>query len=277
MSTQLKIGFIGGGNMAAALIGGVANKLTHGSNIHVVDPFPQALNSLKSRFGVSTSTELDASLSECDVLVLAVKPQIMPEVMTALASHVRQQLVLSVAAGIRTADMAQWLSGYSTIVRTMPNTPSLIGQGMTGLFATGSVTEKQKLLAQDIMRTTGQTLWVSEEDLLDAVTAISGSGPAYVFYFMEALTEAGKMLGLDEEQALLLALATFRGASELAVRSDESVSVLRANVTSPEGTTHAAITRMEESQLKDKIIEAVKAAFARSVELGNSYRDDAQP
>ena len=271
MSTHLKIGFIGGGNMAAALIGGVADRLASGSDIHVVDPFPQALNSLKSRFGVSASTEMDAALSQCDVLVLAVKPQIMAEVSTALAPHVRNQLILSVAAGIRTADMRRWLSGYDTIIRTMPNTPSLIGQGVTGLFATDGVSPEHRELAQSIMRTTGQTLWVSEENMLDAVTAISGSGPAYVFYFIEALAEAGRMLGLDDGQAMQLALATFRGSSELASKSDEPVSALRANVTSPEGTTFAAISLMEKSKVRDQIIDAVRAAFTRSIELGDSY------
>ena len=271
MKTHLKIGFIGGGNMAAALIGGIADKLIPGSNIHVVDPFPQALNSLKSRFGVTTSTEMDSALTQCDVLFLAVKPQIMHEVASTLATQVKHQLIVSVAAGIRTSDMMRWLSGYNTIVRTMPNTPSLIGQGVSALFATDGVTDEQKQLAQDLMRSTGQTLWVKEEGLLDAVTAISGSGPAYVFYFMEALAEAARLLGLDEEQALTLAKATFRGSSELAARSDEAVATLRANVTSPEGTTFAAVSKMEEDRIKDRIIEATKAAFTRSIELGDSY------
>jgi pyrroline-5-carboxylate reductase len=220
---------------------------------------------------VTTSTEIDVTLAGCDVVVLAVKPQIMREVAQALVPHIREQLVLSVAAGIRTADLSRWLAGYSTIVRTMPNTPALIGQGVTGIYATATVTDTQKQVAQALMQTTGQTLWVSEESLLDVVTAISGSGPAYVFYFIEALVEAGKMLGLDEEQANRLAIATFRGASELASQSSESVSVLRENVTSPAGTTFAALSLMEENGLKDRIIEAAKAAFARSVELGSAY------
>lgn len=271
MKTVLKAGFIGGGNMASALIGGMAGKVTAGSHIHVVDLNPDALASLANQFGVTTSPAMDTRLAECDVLVLAVKPQQIREVVTSLFPHIRQQLILSVAAGIRTSDLSRWMQGYGRIVRTMPNTPSLIGQGVTGLFAMDAVTEEQKQTAQAIMQAVGMTLWVDSENLLDTVTAISGSGPAYVFYFIEALQEAGKALGLSDSQAAQLALATFRGASELAVQSADPVSVLREKVTSPGGTTFAALSVMEENRLKDHIVAAAKAAAARSVELGEEF------
>ncbi|MDL2284663.1 pyrroline-5-carboxylate reductase [Oxalobacter sp. OttesenSCG-928-P03] len=275
MKKSLKTGFIGGGNMASALIGGMAGKITPGEQIHVVDLNPEALSSLKSQFGVTTSTTMDAGLAEYDVLVLAVKPQQIRDVVSSLLPHIQQQLILSVAAGIRTADLSRWMQGYASIVRTMPNTPSLIGQGVTGLFAMDAVTDEQRQMAEAIMRAVGSTLWVESENLLDAVTAISGSGPAYVFYFIEALEQAGKALGLSGKQAASLAMATFRGASELAEKSSEPVSTLRERVTSPGGTTFAALSVMEENRIKDLIISAAKAAAARSVELGEEFGRDA--
>jgi len=275
MKTDWKAGFIGGGNMASALIGGMAGKVTPGSHIHVVDLNPDTLASLANRFGVTTSSVMDTRLAACDVLVLAVKPQQIRDVVASLLPHIDQQLILSVAAGIRTTDLSRWTQGYGRIVRTMPNTPSLVGQGVTGLFAMDGVTQEQKQAAQAIMQAVGMTLWVDSESLLDTVTAISGSGPAYVFYFIEALQEAGKALGLSENQAAQLALATFRGASELAVQSTDSVSVLREKVTSPGGTTFAALSVMEESGLKKHIIAAAKAAAARSIELGEEFGKNA--
>ncbi|MDR0934116.1 MAG: pyrroline-5-carboxylate reductase [Burkholderiaceae bacterium] len=271
MNGKARIGFIGGGNMASALIGGVAGKVMPGSHIHVVDPNPDALDKLEKRFGVTTSIAMDECLAACDALVLAVKPQQMSEAVGSLLPWLRQPLVLSVAAGIRAADLSRWLRGYGGIVRAMPNTPALIGQGMTGLFALDAVTSEQKAIAESIMQAVGATLWVEEENLLDAVTAISGSGPAYVFYFIEALTDAGKALGLSGEQALTLAKATFRGASELAAQSSEPVAVLRERVTSPGGTTFAALSVMEENGLKSVIASAAKAAAARSAELGEAF------
>jgi pyrroline-5-carboxylate reductase len=214
---------------------------------------------------------MDARLAKCDVLVLAVKPQQIHDAVISLRPHLHQQLVLSVAAGIRTTDLSRWMQGYGSIVRTMPNTPSLIGRGVTGLFAMTAVTQAQKQIAENIMQAVGMTLWVDRESLLDTVTAISGSGPAYVFYFIEALQEAGKTLGLSENQAAQLAIATFRGASELAAKSTDPVSLLREKVTSPGGTTFAALSVMEENGLKDHIIAAARAATARSMELGEEF------
>lgn len=275
MKNHLKTGFIGGGNMASALIGGMAGIVTPGSQIHVVDPNPDALSNLANRFGVTTSTAIDERLAKCDVLVLAVKPQQIQEAAKSLAPLVSHQLILSVAAGIRTTDLSRWMQGYGNIIRTMPNTPSLIGQGVTGLFAMDAVTAEQKQRAEAIMQAVGITLWVDNENLLDAVTAISGSGPAYVFYFIEALQQAGQVLGLNEEQASRLAIATFQGACALAVKSAEPVSVLRERVTSPGGTTFAALSVMEKDGLKKCIITAANAAAARSTELGDEFGKDA--
>ena len=261
--------------MASALIGGIAGKVTPGAHIHVVDLNPGTLENLASQFGVSTSTDMDARLAACDVLVLAVKPQQIHEVVASLLPHLQKQLVLSVAAGIRTSDLSRWMQGYGTIVRTMPNTPSLIGLGVTGLFAMDAVKEEQKRIAERIMQAVGMTLWVDEENLLDTVTAISGSGPAYVFYFIEALQEAGEALGLNRMQAAQLAIATFRGASELAAQSTDPVPVLREKVTSPGGTTFAALSVMEEKKLKKIMMAATKAAASRSMELGEEFGQNA--
>ncbi|MGI4849090.1 MAG: pyrroline-5-carboxylate reductase family protein, partial [Janthinobacterium lividum] len=183
----LKLAFIGGGNMAGALIGGLAGKLTAAANIHVVDIHAPTLEGLASRFGVSTASAIDHTLASSDVIVLAVKPQQMKEVATALAPHITGQLVLSIAAGIRAVDLKRWLGGHGAIVRCMPNTPALIGQGITGMAALAGVTPLQHDLAELIMRAVGTTVWLSDESLIDPVTAISGSGPAYVFYFIEAM------------------------------------------------------------------------------------------
>ncbi|MCM1511620.1 MAG: pyrroline-5-carboxylate reductase [Oxalobacter formigenes] len=271
MTSSLKAGFIGGGNMASALIDGIANTLTPGNCIHVIDPRPEALSRLASRFGTTGSTAADSRLEACGVIVLAVKPQQIRQAVDSILPWLRQPLILSVAAGIGTADLSRWMNGYASIVRTMPNTPALIGKGITGLFATPSVTEAQKQTAQTILQAVGETVWIKEESLLDTVTAISGSGPAYVFYFIEALKEAGEKLGLDPAQAEKLAIATFCGASELARQSDEPVPVLRERVTSPGGTTFAALTVMEENRLKSHIIAAAEAAAKRSIELGEAF------
>ncbi len=271
MKNPLSVGFVGGGNMASALIEGMASKVTPKPKIHVVDLNPEALSRLQNQFSVTTATEIDQQLQNCDVIVLAVKPQQIYDVVVQLLPHVQNQLVLSIAAGISTTDLSRWLKGYGNIVRCMPNTPALIGKGAAGLFAMDAVTSEQKQLAKTIMQAVGMTLWLDQENLLDAVTAISGSGPAYVFYFIEALEAAGKALGLNKDQASALALATFQGASELAVQSTEAVTVLRERVTSPAGTTFAAISVMENNQLKDLIISAAKAAADRSVELGQEF------
>ncbi|HEY0844801.1 MAG TPA: pyrroline-5-carboxylate reductase [Noviherbaspirillum sp.] len=274
MKNNLKIGFIGGGNMATALIGGLVGKLTAGSNIHVIDPNADALLKLQKQFGVTTSPQIDALLAKCDVVVLSVKPQQMKEVAAQLAPHISSQLVLSIAAGIRAADLSRWLNGYAAIVRTMPNTPALIGKGITGMVAMSGVTKAQHDAADAIMRAVGATVWLDDEALIDPVTAVSGSGPAYVFYFIEAMQQAAEEMGLSAEQGAQLAMATFVGASQLAVQSTEPVSVLRDRVTSKGGTTYAALTSMESSGVRQAIVTALKAAAARGKELGEEFGRD---
>ncbi|HEU4846023.1 MAG TPA: pyrroline-5-carboxylate reductase [Burkholderiaceae bacterium] len=268
----MKIAFIGGGNMASALIAGLAGKLTAGPDIHVVDPNGAALAKLQAQFGVTTAAAADGALAGRDVIVLAVKPQSMREVAAQLLPLLDRNappLVLSIAAGIRAADLSRWLGGYGAIVRCMPNTPALIGLGITGMVAMAGVSAGQKDAADAILKAVGQTVWLDDEAQIDPVTAVSGSGPAYVFYFIEALQEAAAELGLSAEQGKQLALATFAGAAQLAVQSDEPVSLLRERVTSKGGTTYAALTSMEGSGVKAAIVKAVKAAAQRGKELGD--------
>jgi pyrroline-5-carboxylate reductase len=274
MQNELKISFIGGGNMAAALIGGLAGKLTAGANIHVVDINADALQKLSQQFGVTTARQIDAAVGGSDVIVLAVKPQQMKGVVAQLQPHIASQLVLSIAAGIRAVDLSRWMNGHSAIVRAMPNTPALIGQGITGMVAMPGVSEQQRTAADAIMRAVGPTVWLDDEALIDPVTAVSGSGPAYVFYFIEAMQQAALEMGLTAEQGNQLAIATFVGASQLAAQSTEPVSVLRERVTSKGGTTYAALTSMETSAVKDAIVRAMKAAAARGKELGEEFGKD---
>jgi pyrroline-5-carboxylate reductase len=271
---ELKVGFIGGGNMAAALIGGLADKLVAGDHIHVVDPNAEALSRLQRQFGVSTASQVDAAIAACDVIVLAVKPQQMKDVAAQLKNHINSQLVLSIAAGIRAVDLSRWLNGHQAIVRTMPNTPALIGMGITGMVALAGVSEQQRAMADAIMHAVGGTVWLSDEALIDAVTAVSGSGPAYVFYFIEAMQQAAVEMGLSAQQGNELAIATFVGAAHLAADSPEPVSVLRDRVTSKGGTTYAALTSMEAAGVKDAIARALKAAAARGKEMGEEFGRD---
>ena len=268
---ELKIAFVGGGNMASALIAGLAGKLTAGANIHVVDPNAGALDRLREQFGVGTAAAIDATLAGSDVIVLAVKPQSMREVaaqLLPLLAGGAAPLLLSIAAGIRGSDLSRWLGGYQAIVRCMPNTPALIGLGITGMVACDGVSVQQKEAAEAIMKAVGATVWLDDEALIDPVTAVSGSGPAYVFYFIEAMQEAALAMGLSAQQGEQLALATFVGAAQLAAQSTEPVALLRARVTSRGGTTHAALTSMEESGVKGAIITAMQAASRRGKELG---------
>lgn len=271
---ELKICFIGGGNMAAALIGGLAGKLTTGANIHVVDLNADTLQRLQQQFGVSTASAIDDAVAQSDVVVLAVKPQQMKEVVAQLKSHIGKQLVLSIAAGIRAADLSRWLGGHDAIVRTMPNTPALIGKGVTGMVATAGVSATQRDAADAILRAVGETVWLDDEALIDPVTAVSGSGPAYVFYFLEAMQQAAQEMGLTAEQGNALAISTFTGAAQLAAQSEDPVSVLRERVTSKGGTTYAALTSMEQSGVKEAIVKAMKAAAARGRELGEEFGCD---
>lgn len=274
MQNNLKISFIGGGNMAAALIGGLAEKLTAAANIHVVDINADALAKLQQQFGVGTSSAIDAAIAASDVVVLAVKPQQMKDVVAQLKPYIKSQLILSIAAGIRAVDLSRWLGGHNAIVRTMPNTPALIGKGMTGLVATAGVSAEQRVAADAILRAVGETVWLDDEKMIDPVTAVSGSGPAYVFYFIEAMQQAAQEMGLSAEQSNALAISTFVGAAQLAAQSTDPISMLRERVTSKGGTTYAALTSMEESGVKTAIIKAMKAAAARGQALGEEFGRD---
>jgi pyrroline-5-carboxylate reductase len=274
MQNNVKITFIGGGNMAAALIGGLAGKLTAAANIHVIDINAAALHRLQQQFGVSTAGDVDAKIADSDVIVLSVKPQQMKEVVARVRPHIRSQLVLSIAAGIRAADLSRWLGGHKAIVRTMPNTPALIGKGVTGMAATAGVSAEQRATADAILRAVGETVWLEDEKLIDPVTAVSGSGPAYVFYFIEAMQQAAQEMGLTAEQGNALTVATFVGAAQLAAQSTDPVSMLRERVTSKGGTTYAALASMEESGVKDAIVKAMKAAAARGQALGEEFGRD---
>ena len=263
-----KLTFIGGGNMASALIGGMLRQGASASNISVVEPFEAARARLTSEFGVTAVAAPGAEVAASDLIVMAVKPQNMREAAAALAPHLKNQLVLSIAAGTRITDLSRWLGGHTAIVRTMPNTPALIGMGITGMFAASGVSAAQRAAAESVMRAVGDLVWVENESLIDPVTAISGSGPAYVFYFLEALAEAGAKLGLTPDDAKRLALATFAGAAKLAADSPDDFATLRAKVTSKGGTTAAALAVLGERQVKDAIIAAAEAASARGREMG---------
>jgi pyrroline-5-carboxylate reductase len=270
MNEGARIAFIGGGNMASALIGGLIRTGRRPQDLLAVEIDAARREQLARDFGIAVAPAPDARLPQFDVLVLAVKPQQMKEACTALRPFVGQQLALSIAAGIRIADLARWL-GTDRIVRAMPNTPALIGHGISGLAAGSSVTPAQRGQAARILQGVGAVVWFDDEAQLDAVTAISGSGPAYVFYFIEALIQAGRDMGLSEEQSRRLAIETLVGASHLAAESGEPPETLRARVTSKGGTTAAAIGSMDSDQLKAKIVAAVRAAQRRAAEMGDEF------
>ena len=268
----MKIAFIGGGNMAAALIGGMIRKGVAAADVYAVDPDANARERNGKQFGIRTGASADATLASYDAIVLAVKPQIVKGVAESLAPHLAaHQLVISIVAGIRSADLSRWLNGHARIVRTMPNTPALIGMGAAGLVASASVDEAGRQLASDVLGAVGQPVWFDDEAKIDAVTAISGSGPAYVFYFIEALQEAARRLGMDEQQGRALAIATFTGAAQLAQQSDEPPSVLRERVTSKGGTTAAALASFDASGVKEAIVRGALAADARAKEMGDEF------
>jgi pyrroline-5-carboxylate reductase len=267
----MKIAFIGGGNMAAALIGGLIKRGTAASDIYAIDINDEARERTAKQFGIQTGASVDATLSRYDAIVLAVKPQVLKSVAESLAPHLSKQVIISIAAGIRATDLARWLNGYTQIVRTMPNTPALIGMGVTGLAALPGVSDEAKALASSVLEAVGTAVWFDDESKLDAVTAISGSGPAYVFYFIEAMQEAARQFGMDEEQGRALAVATFTGAAQLAAQSGEPASVLRERVTSKGGTTAAALASFDAQGVKDAIVRGALAAEARAKEMGDEF------
>jgi pyrroline-5-carboxylate reductase len=258
-TTSSTLAFIGGGNMASAIIGGLIKQGTPAESILVIEPFEEARQRIEREFKIKTHPTAGPELEKAGLVIWAVKPQVFKEAALQTGSFCKQALHLSVAAGIRSDSIAQWLHS-ERVVRAMPNTPALVGLGQTGLFARPAVTPADKQWIERIVATTGQHLWVDEETLLDAVTAISGSGPAYVFFFIEAMVEAGVNMGLTQAQAHQLAVGTFVGASELARSASEPPAMLRERVTSKGGTTYAAITAMQEAGISGQFQAALVAA-----------------
>jgi pyrroline-5-carboxylate reductase len=268
----MNVTFVGGGNMATALIGGLVAKGADRRAFRVVEPSRVQQDKLAARFpGIGIFGEPTAgAVSGADLVVLAVKPQQMRDAARALAAHVGDAaVVMTIAAGVRIASLSQWLDGYARIVRAMPNTPALVGAGITGAFAAREVDEAGRALAQRALEAVGEVVWVEREEMLDAVTGISGSGPAYAFYFLEALEDAARDLGFGDADARKLAYATFAGAIKLAQASDLAPATLRAQVTSKGGTTERAVSVLDEHAVKAKFMAAVKAAAGRAKELGD--------
>ncbi|MGO3741854.1 pyrroline-5-carboxylate reductase [Kerstersia sp.] len=269
MFSNLRIAFIGGGNMAAALGAGLAGKLCPAEQIHIVD-INEDIRARWQAQGSTAAASADESLRACNVWLYAVKPQVMAEVVQATRPWMAPDtLVISIAAGIPLARFEQWLAGAQAprLVRCMPNTPALVGMGAAGLYAADSVPQAQRELAAAILAAVGTVTWVEQEEQLDAVTALSGSGPAYVFLLIEALIAGGERLGLKPEDAQALAIQTVRGAAQLAATSSETPAVLRQRVTSPGGTTAAALQVFEQRGLPAIVAEAMAAAARRAEEL----------
>ncbi|MDR0702190.1 MAG: pyrroline-5-carboxylate reductase [Azoarcus sp.] len=274
----MDIAFIGGGNMATALIGGMVERGFAADAIHVIEPDAAARERLQARFGVRALAVPDDGTRRADVLALAVKPQQMQTALTPFAGALRRTLVISIAAGLRLADIGRWLGGagapYTRLVRCMPNTPALIGAGVTGMYAAPAVDAVGRETAERILAAVGGIVWVDDEARLDAVTGISGSGPAYVFHFIEALEAAGRAQGFDAADARRLAVDTVLGAARLASASDDPPAVLREKVTSKGGTTAAALARLAAAGWYDALVDAVAVASARSRELGEQFGQD---
>jgi pyrroline-5-carboxylate reductase len=265
-----RIAFIGGGNMASAIIGGLIRRGLPVGQIQVVEPWAEQRARLQAQWDIQVHEAAGASLGAATLVVWAVKPQVFREAALPVSAHARQALHLSVAAGIRSESIAQWLESQR-VVRAMPNTPALVGKGITALFARAGVSAAERLVIEGVVQTTGDFLWLADETQLDAVTALSGSGPAYVFYFIEAMIQAGTDMGLSRAQAHQLAVATFVGASALAQDSSEPPEVLRARVTSRGGTTYAALSSLDEDQVRQHFIRAMQAARQRASEMGDEF------
>jgi pyrroline-5-carboxylate reductase len=262
----MRIAFLGGGNMASALIGGLIANGADARSIAVIEVSPAARERLAARYPVHITTAPDAAVQRAEVLVLAVKPQ---DAKAALASiSIASQLVISIAAGLTLEALSRWLGGHRKIVRCMPNTPALIGAGITALYAPAEVGAAERRTAETVLRPTGEVVWVGEERLLDPVTAVSGSGPAYVFWFIEQLAASAEALGLPPEVSRQLALHTVLGAAKLAAASEQSPAELRKQVTSKGGTTEAALKVFDEEELARRFRRALEAASRRGAELG---------
>jgi pyrroline-5-carboxylate reductase len=270
----MNITFIGGGNMASAMIGGLIRKRWPRKAIRVVEIAPAARAELARAFKVKTQAALDPAAAKSGCIVLAVKPQQMREAASAVRPLLARQLVVTIAAGIRVKDLSRWLGGYPRIVRAMPNTPALVHAGISGLYAPAGLGAADRAAAERILRAVGSFVWLEREEALDAVTAVSGSGPAYVLYFIEALERAARELALPADVAHQLAVETFTGAARLAALSNDPPETLRSRVTSKGGTTERALHAMEAEKVKEAIVRAVRAAADRSRELGDELGKD---
>ncbi len=270
----MNILFIGGGNMAAAIIGGLVSRDWPATSIHAVDVQAEARSSLERRFGILTSAASAGAVANAECVVLAVKPQQMREAARGIADKIGDRLVISIAAGLRCTDLSRWLGNSKHIVRAMPNTPALVAAGITGLYGMPQVTAAQRNAAERILAAVGTTFWVKEERDLDAVTAVSASGPAYVFYFIEALEQAALELGMSPQAARQSAIATFAGAVKLAAADGTDPAVLRERVTSKGGTTERAIGLLDQAGVRDAFKRAVHGAAARAAELGDTLGKD---
>ena len=281
----MNIHFIGGGNMAQAIIGGLLAKGHDAASITVTEPLASTRQRLEHEFNLKTFDGTPGDILETTItpalIVLAVKPQQMREVALSLAPQLcaltNKPVVLTIAAGIRLQDLQRWLGGHTQLARCMPNTPALIGAGISAVYAAPAVDAVQRDAIRAVLAAVGQVLWVDSENQLDPATAVSGSGPAYVFYFIEALQQAAIERGVDSQSAQQLALETFLGAARLAARSTDPVSVLRERVTSKGGTTERALASLQASAVKQHIVDAVLAANARAIELGIQLGTDPTP
>ncbi len=274
--TSDTIAFIGGGNMATSLVGGLLADGHPRDAIWVTDVEADKLEQVQDRFRVNTTGDNNLAVRRAETVVLAVKPQVMSAVLTDIAKSAKQTapLLVSIAAGVRERDILRGLNYDAAIVRTMPNTPALLGCGASALFANAFVSAEQRSRAENILRAVGITVWVEDESLLDAVTAVSGSGPAYYFYLMELMERIGVELGLSRETARALVLQTALGAARMASETGESPEMLRRKVTSPGGTTEAALKRLNAGDFEAILRQALKAARDRAVSLGDELGSD---
>lgn len=257
--------------MASALIGGLLAQGASAADIRVVDVMPAARERIWSQYGVAVFDSPALALDAVECVVLAVKPQQLREIAVGIAPLPDTCLVVTIAAGIRTGDLSRWLGGHARIVRAMPNTPALVRAGITAVYALPGVTSLERAAVEQTLQAAGKVLWVDHEGLLDAVTAVSGSGPAYAFYLIEAMQDAAMQLGLDPAAARALSVETVLGAARLAQASDEPAAVLRARVTSKGGTTERALSMLEARGVKQSVVDAIVAAEARSRELGDAF------
>ena len=274
MENKTVIGFIGAGNMAYALINGLLNNGYDSKNIKASDPNNKLLQKREAELNITTFSNNSSLIEVCDIIVFAVKPQVLSEVCLELRDNIKpNHLFISIVAGIRVNDINRWLGGNYSLVRTMPNTPALMQHGVTGLFPNELVNDEQKALVTTILSSVGDCFWVNEERLIDAITAISGSGPAYFFLLMQSMTQAGMALGLDEKTAQELSVQTGLGASMMATKSGKDPITLRTNVTSPNGTTQAAIEYFQDQNFEGIVANATRAAFDRARELSTELGD----